>query len=122
MKTIMRANYGLYYDGMTQDMLFRMSKGDPPVYTYGWNPETEAYDDFRYSWDPSAGYEIGKPKNSLCRQFSVGITRELITDLALELTYVDKSTNNFVTWWNTTAEFEQVPYFDEYANKDITVY
>jgi len=122
MKTILRANYGLYYDGMTQDMLFRMSKGYPTVYTYGWNPETEAYDDFWYSWDPAAGYEMGKPKNSLCNQFSVGITRELVTDLALELTYVYKYTDNFVTWWNTTAEFEPVPYFDEYANKDITVY
>jgi len=122
MKTILRANYGFYYDGMTQDMLFRMSKGYPTVYTYGWNPDTEAYDDFWYSWDPSAGYEMGKPKNSLCKQFSVGITRELIPDLALELTYVDKSTNNFVTWWNTTAEFEPVPFFDEYANKDIIVY
>ena len=122
MKTILRANYGHYYDGMTQDMLFRMSKGYPTVYTYGYNWETGQYDDFWYSWDPSAGYEMGKPKNSLCRQFSVGITREIITDLALELTYVDKSTDNFVTWWNTTAQFEPVPFFDEYANADITVY
>jgi len=122
MKTILRANYGLYYDGMTQDMLYHMSKGYPTVYTYGYNPDTGKYDDFWYSWDPSAGYAIGKPKNSLCKQFSVGITRELITDLALELTYVDKSTNNFVTWWNTTAEFELVPFFDEYASADITVH
>jgi len=122
MKTILRANYGLYYDGMTQDMLYRMSKGYPTVYAYGWNPDTLAYDDPWYSWDPSEGYAIGKPKNSLCRQFSVGITREIITDLALELTYVNKSTDNFVTWWNTTAKFEPVPFFDEYANADITVY
>jgi hypothetical protein len=122
MKTILRANYGLYYDGMTQDMLYRMSKGYPTVSVYGWNPDTEAYDDFWYSWDPSAGYAIGEPKNSLCKQFSVGITRELIPDLALELTYVDKSTNNFVTWWNTTAQFEPIQYYDAYANEFITAY
>ena len=122
MKTVLRANYGHYYDGMTQDMIFRMSKGYPTVYAYGYNPETGKYDDFWYSWDPSAGYEIGDIKNSLCKQFSVGITRELITDLALELTYVYKYTDNFATWWNTTAQFEPVEYFDSYAGKYVTVY
>jgi hypothetical protein len=122
MKTIFRANYGLYYDGMTQNMFSRMSKGFPTVYTYGYNPDTGKYDDFWGGFDPSAGYVMGKPKNSLCRQFSVGITRELITDLALELTYVYKYTNNFATWWNTTAQFEEVPYLDQYDNKLISVY
>jgi len=122
MKTILRANYGYYYDGMTQDMLYHISKGYPTVYTYGWNPDTQAYDDFWYSFDPSAGYAIGNPKNSLCKQFSVGITRELITDLAVEVTYVNKSTNNFGTWWNTTALFEPVPFLDEYSDQTITVY
>ncbi len=122
MKTILRANYGHYYDGMTQDMLFRMSKGYPVVYTYGYNWDTGQYDDFWYSWDPSAGYAIGDVKNSLCKQFSVGITRELIPDLAIELTYVYKYTENLCTWWNTTAQFEPVPFFDEYGNKEITVY
>jgi hypothetical protein len=123
MKTILRANYGHYYEGMTLMIFSRMSKGFPTVYTYGYNPETGAYDDFWYSWDPSAGYGIGdNVKNSLCQQFSVGITHELFTDLALELTYVYKYTDNFYSWWNTSAVFEPVEYFDEYANKDITVY
>jgi hypothetical protein len=122
MKTILRANYGLYYDGMTQNSFSRMSKGYPIVYTYYYNPETGKYDDFYDAFDPSAGYVMGKPKNSLCQQFSVGITREIITDLALELTYVYKYTDNFATWWNTTAQFEEVPYFDEYAQELITVY
>jgi hypothetical protein len=122
MKTILRANYGHYYEGMTLMIFAMMSKGFPTVYTYGYNPETEAYDDFWYSWDPSAGYGIGDVKNSLCKQFSVGITRELFTDLALELTYVYKYTDNFYSRWNTTAQFEPVEYLDEYAGKNITVY
>jgi hypothetical protein len=122
MKTILRVNYGHYYDGMTQDSFARMSKGYPTVYTYGYNPDTGKYDDSWGSFDPAAGYVMGKPKNSLCRQFSVGVTREIITDLALELTYVYKYTDNFATWWNTTAQFEEVPFYDEYAQKVITVY
>jgi len=122
MKTILRANYGHYYEGMTLMIFAMMSKGFPTVYTYGYNPETDAYDDFWYSWDPSAGYGIGDVKNSLCKQFSVGITRELFTDLALELTYVYKYTDNFYSRWNTSALFEQVEYLDEYAGKNITVY
>lgn len=122
MKTILRANYGHYYEGMTLDIFARMSKGYPTVYAYGYNPDTGQYDDFWYSWDPSEGYAVGSVKNSLCKQFSVGITRELFTDLALELTYVYKYTDNFCSWWNTTAQFEPVDYFDAYANKYITVY
>ncbi len=122
MKTILRANYGHYYEGMTLDMFARMSKGYPTVYAYGYNWDTGEYDDFWYSWDPSAGYAIGDVKNSLCRQFSVGITRELIPDLALELTYVYKYTDKLCTWWNTAAQFEPEEFFDDYAGKSITVY
>jgi hypothetical protein len=123
MKTILRVNYGHYYEGMTQNMFNDMSKGHPTVYTYGYNPDTGKYDDFWYSWDPSSGRGIDKNlKNSLCKQFSVGITRELITDLALELTYLYKYTDNILTWWNTSAQFEPVNKVDEYAGKTITVY
>jgi hypothetical protein len=122
MKTILRANYGYYYDGMTLNIFSRMSKGFPTVSAYGHNSDTGQYDDFWYSWEPSAGSGIGDVKNSLCKQFSVGITRELITDLALELTYIYKYTDNLYSWWNTTAQFEPVDYFDEYANTNITVY
>jgi Carboxypeptidase regulatory-like domain/TonB dependent receptor-like, beta-barrel len=122
MKTILRANYGHYYDGMTLDIFARLSNGTPTMYAYGYNPDTGKYDDFWYSFDPASGYAMGNPKNSMAQQFSVGITRELITDLSLELTYVYKYTDNFYTYWNTTAKFEEVPYFDEYAGKDIIVY
>jgi hypothetical protein len=122
MKTILRANYGHYYDGMTLNMFSSMSKGYPTVYTYGWNPDTSAYDDFWYSWDPSSGHGIGDVKNSLCKQFSVGITREIIPNLALELTYIYKYTKDLFTWWNTSAQFVPVQYPDEDAGTSVTVY
>jgi hypothetical protein len=122
MKTVLRASYGYYYDGLTLNAFSRMSKGYPTVYAYGWDEGTGAYDDFWYSWDPSYGYGIGNVKNSLCKQFSVGITREIIPNLALELTYLYKYTTNLYTWWNTTAEFEPVSYPDDYAGTTITVY
>ena len=120
-KTIFRANYGHYYDGMTQYMFYRMNKSRPPVYAYGYNPATGKYDDFWYVIDPK--YSVGDDvKNSLCKQFSFGITREIIPDLALDLTFVYKYTNNFYSWWNTSAKFEEVQYWDKFAEKDITVY
>jgi hypothetical protein len=122
-KTILRANYGHYYDKITQNMFSRMSKGFPTVYAYGYDPASGKYDDFWYSFDPSAGYAVADDlKNSLCKQYSAGITHELIRDLALELTFVYKHTNNIPTWWNTTGKFEKVDYLDTYANRTITVY
>ena len=123
MKTILRANYGHYYEGMTLMIFARMTKAIPPVYAYGYNTDTGQYDDFWYVWDPTEGYGIGDNiKNSLCKQFSIGLTRELFADLALELTYIYKYTDNFYSWWNTSAEFEPIEYSDEYAEKPITVY
>jgi hypothetical protein len=61
-------------------------------------------------------------KNSLCRQLSFGLSRELFPDLALELTYIYKYTNNFYSWWNTSAQYEKVEIFDEIGGKPITVY
>jgi len=61
-------------------------------------------------------------KNSLCRQLSFGLSRELFTDVAMELTYIYKYTNNFYSWWNTAAQYEPVEIFDEVGGKPITVY
>jgi len=123
MKTILRASYGYYYDGLTMNMFNVLSKGFPTMYAYLWNPETSAYDIFWYSWDSSAGRGIGAGiKNSLCKQFSVGVTREIIPNLALELTYIYKYTKDLSTWWNTSAQFAPVQYLDEYSGNSITVY
>jgi len=122
-KTIFRVNYGWYYDGLTTETFDDISPSVPPVYAFWWNPETSAYDDPMYTWYPAQGRFVPSDlKNSLCQQFSIGITRELFTDFSLELTYFYKYTKNLYSWWNTTGQFEQVDYLDEYTGNTIQVW
>ncbi len=122
-KTTLRVNYGHYYEGMTLMTFAQMTQSAQTVYAYLYNWDTGKYDIPFWTWNPLEGVGIGSDvKNSLCRQFSIGITREVITDVSLELTYIFKHTDNFYSWWNTSAEYEEVDYYDEYAGKWIKVY
>jgi hypothetical protein len=93
------------------------------VYAYLYNWDTGLYDILSWVWDPRAGRAVGDDlKSSLCRQFSVGITRELFADFGVEVTYIYKYTKDFLSWWNTTGEFEQVDYYDVYGGQTIPVW
>lgn len=122
-KTIFRVNYGWYYDGLTLETFSVLSPSAPPVYAFQWNWDTNAYDIPMWTWDPTLGRTVANNlKNNLCQQFSIGLTRELLTNLSLEVTYLYKYIKNFYTWWNTTGQFEQVDYLDEYSGKTIQVW
>jgi len=122
-KTILRANYGHYYEGLYLGWIFSLSPSSQPVNAFLYNWDTEQYDEFFWSWDPLQGRGVGDNlKNSLCQQFSVGLTRELFADLSFEITYLYKYTKNLLTYWNTSGQFEQVDYLDEYSGKTIKVW
>jgi hypothetical protein len=122
-KTILKANYGHYYDGMTLMAFSRLTPSVPLVTAFLYNWDTEAYDIPFWTWDSTKGAAVDpNVKNSLCRQLSFGLSRQLSADVAVELTYIYKYTNNFYSWWNTSAQFEPVEIFDEVGGKTITVY
>ncbi len=121
-KTILRANYGHYYEGLYLSTFFRLSPSANTVYAYYYDWDTEQYE-FSWSWVPQAGLGVGDDvKASLCQQFSVGISRELFADFGLEITFIYKNTKNFMSWWNTSAQFEQADYLDEYSGNNIQVW
>jgi hypothetical protein len=121
-KTILRATYGHYYEGLYLASFFALSPSSQPVRAYWYNWDIEDYE-LSWIWDPRGGRAVGDNlKSSLCQQISVGLSRELIADFALEITYVYKYSKDFLSWWNTSAEFEAVDYFDEFAGKTIQVW
>jgi len=121
-KTIIRANYGHYYEGMYLSTFFRLSPSAQPIDAYYYDTDTDQYE-FAWSWDPREGLAVGDDvKGSLCYQYSVGISRELIADFGLEVTFIYKQTKNFMSWWNTAAQFEQVDYLDAYSGETIQVW
>ncbi len=122
-KTILRLNYGHYYEGMYLATFFRLTPSYPPVSCYSYNWDTDQYDILEWTWISNEGLGTADDvKASLCRQFSVGFNRELSRDLALEVTYIYKYTTDLMSWWNTAASFEQVGYLDEYSGQTIQVY
>jgi outer membrane receptor protein involved in Fe transport len=122
-KTIFRANYGHYYEGLALRWFFRLAPSAQTIYAFEFDPETSEYDIPMWTWIPTEGLAVDKNlKNSLCQQFSVGFTRELFADFSLELTYLYKTTKNFLSWSNANGQFEQVDYIDEYTGQTIKVW
>lgn len=122
-KTIFRINYGHYYEGLYLKTFNRLTPSVPPVNAFLYNWDTEKYDILMWTWNAVEGLGVGNNlKSSLCRQFSFGLTRELFADISLELTFLYKYTKDFLSWYNTSAIYEEVPYYDAYANQATTVY
>jgi outer membrane receptor protein involved in Fe transport len=121
-KTIFRATYGHYYEGMYLATFFSLSPSSRPVHAYWYNWDTEEYE-LSWTWDPREGRAVGDDvKASLCQQVSLGISREIFADFSIEVTYLYKYTKDLLSWWNTSAKFEAVDYVDEFAGKTIQVW
>lgn len=122
-KTILRLNYGQYYEGMYLATFFRLTPSYPPVSAYAYNWDNGQYDILEWIWYSTEGLGTAdEVKSSLCQQFSVGFNRELFPDFALEVTYIYKYTKDGLSWRNTAGTFEQVSYLDEYSGNMIQVW
>jgi hypothetical protein len=122
-KTTLRVNYGHYYEGLFLATLWRMNTSGQPVTGYLYNWDTGQYDIESYYWEPVGARGIGDDlNNSLARQFSLGVSRELFTGFGVDVTFFFKQTKDLLSWWNETGEFGLVDYPDEYSGQTIQVW
>jgi hypothetical protein len=122
-KTVFRASYGRYNKGLVIGDIEAATPAQAPLYAYGYNPDTQAYDSFIYSWDPLEGLGLDKNlKPPHTHQFSVALERELVPDLSISATFIYKINKDRIARLNTAAQYEEIPFYDEYAGQTIMVY
>ncbi|MFP4081515.1 MAG: TonB-dependent receptor [Candidatus Aminicenantes bacterium] len=122
-KTVLRASYGRYYEAMIIGDFDDATPARTPLYAYGYNPDTEAYDILWWTWNPTTDLGLDSDlKAPYTDQFSMALERELITNLSFSATLVYKINRNRIDTLNTAAQYEEVPFYDADSGGTITVY
>ena len=104
-KTLLKANYGRYYDAMHISNFAWPGPGYTDWYGYEWwDGAWELFDfgpgEIGYIMDPNV-------KNPYAEQLFVGLERELITDFVLGVVYMHKTEGNSLGWEGRNTEYEQ---------------
>jgi outer membrane receptor protein involved in Fe transport len=121
-KTVAKASWGRYYGKLLGDMFRDASNGNTTLNAFFFNPDTGAYDVPYYSVDPNINYGIDPDlKNQYTDQFFVGVEREVIPDLGLDLSFIYKKDNDFIRVRDVRGEYAQVPFTDTFQGQTQTL-
>jgi hypothetical protein len=98
-KTLLRGQYGRFYQGMfTGDYTF-VHPGITPVTLAYYDPATGQYSDIVSVIDPKRDVQVDrKTKTPYTDQYSIGFDRELPGNLGASVTYIHNYGKNFTGW------------------------
>lgn len=107
-KTLLKANYGRYYDAMHISNFAWPGPGYTDWYMYWWDWEIEEWELVDFA-PGEIGYQVDPNlKNPYSEQIFVGLERELITDFSLGIMYMHKKEGNSLGWEGRNTQYEQV--------------
>jgi outer membrane receptor protein involved in Fe transport len=96
-KTVVKANYGRFYGKLATSMFNSMSPGATPTTTLRWNAVTRAYD-IPFSFvDNRVNFSVNPDlQNQYTDQLFVGLERQLVANMGVNLSFVWKEESNFI--------------------------
>jgi TonB-dependent receptor-like protein len=98
-KTVLRATVGRYYRPIVLNDFTNVYPGVAVSTLARYNPATKAYDQIVSVTDPKANIAIDSNMDApYTDQYSVGVDRELVSNLALSVSYVRKNSKNQIGW------------------------
>jgi outer membrane receptor protein involved in Fe transport len=122
-KTLLRANAGRYYDHMIYGNFETPSPTTPPWYMYWWNGSDW---ELIFVDEPARIAVDPKLKNPYSDQFSIGIDRELFTDLGISFTYMEKWTHDQIGYAPVKGDwqdyYELITVVDPYTGNPLQAY
>ena len=101
-RTVLRANYGRFYQGILTGELAPIHPGLTPTTTARFNLATGQYSQIVSVVDPTVNLRIDsgmKPPRT--DQFAISVDRELASRMAGTISYVHKSGRDFIGWTDT---------------------
>ncbi len=122
-KTLLRLSFGRYTKGLVLGDVTAATPAQGILYVYGYNFDTNAYDQFIYDYNPLTDIGIDKKlKAPYTYQFSAALEREVFQDFSLSATFIYKINKNRIDRVNTAAQYEQIPFVDPSTGNTIMVY
>jgi outer membrane receptor protein involved in Fe transport len=96
-KTVVKTSYGRYYARLNTGLFTTISPGGAVSNTYGYNTVTGKYDILQSTTNPKLTATIDPNlKNEYVDQYFIGVERELIPDLGVNISYINKRESNFI--------------------------
>ncbi len=121
-KTVAKASWGRFYGKLLGNMFRNASNGNTTLNAFFFNPDTGAYDIPYYSVDPNISYGIDPDlTNQYTDQFYVGLEREVLPDLGLEVSYIHKEEKNFMRVKDVRGTYAQIPFTDTFQGQTQTL-
>jgi hypothetical protein len=106
-RTILRTNYGRFYQGTLTGDLTAIHPGLTPTTTKSFDPATGQYSTIVSVVDPTINLRIDpNTKAPRTDQFSIGVDRELASRLAVTAAYVHKAGRDFIGWTDTGGIYQ----------------
>jgi len=121
-KTVAKASWGRYYGKLLGNMFRNASEGNTTLAAFFFNPDSGRYDIPYYSVDPNISYGIDPDlSNQYTDQFFVGLEREVIPDLGLDVSFIYKKDNDFVRVKDVRGDYAQIPFTDTFQGQTQTL-
>jgi hypothetical protein len=98
-KTLLRGTWGRYYQGVNNHEFRWTHPAITPHFAAMYNPATGQYSDILWSADPRQNYGIDPDmRTPRTDQFSIGLDRELMSNLTIGITYSRKDGKHYTGW------------------------
>jgi hypothetical protein len=107
-RTILRASYGRFHQGILTGEGSQNHPGLTPVTTMQFDPATGGYTTFVKVDDPKVNVAIDPHMRSpRTDEYSIGVDRELVSRLSASIAYVHKAGTDYIGWTDVGGQYRQ---------------
>jgi outer membrane receptor protein involved in Fe transport len=121
-KTVAKGGYGRYYGNLNMAMFDSISPGNTTLFAHSYNSVTGKYDIPYYTFNPNSNFAINPDlRNQYTDQFNIGIEREVIPDLGLEIMYISKREGDWIRLEDLGGTYAPQEYVDTFRGRTQTL-
>lgn len=121
-KTVAKGGFGRYYGKLTTGMFSALSPGSAITERRSVNRATGQYDTLVSRTDPTANFAVDPDlKNQYTDQIFVGLERQIMPDLGVDLAFMRKKEHDFIRMRNVRGVYEARPLVDTFRGVTQTL-
>jgi outer membrane receptor protein involved in Fe transport len=122
-RTVVKSSFGRYYARLNTALFTAVAPGSAITQTFDFNPKTGKYDSLFSTTDPKRNQTIDPNlTNEYDDQYFVGLERELLPDLGVNLSYIKKKEKNFIRGLDIRSVFAPRVVADTFSSQTLTVF
>ena len=107
-RTMLRASYGRFNQGVLTGEISPIHPGVSPVTTTAFEPATGGYTRLVSIVDPKINLRLDPDtRTPRTDEYSIGVDRELTSRIAAAVAYIRKVGDNFIAWTDVAGEYRQ---------------